>query len=239
VQRFSSSAHRSPAQVLLPGKKVDRLVLVPLRRFRSITLLVKMKLRHLLAIMSAVATPSISVYAVGVPFPGKSTSLSPNQKWKIECLLDQQHEGAYALILENISTGKKSKIFEGGRNCQVLWSKDDSSLAITDWLGSNYSDIFILSTKEDGPVKQLPEIKNTQDIILKDELTGHCYWEAVYWDGDGRLYYRIFGHTDTNQSNGFIYYFRFEPRSGNSSLISKESSPSLDAEAKIYAERKQ
>lgn len=188
--------------------------------------------------MLAVATQTAGAYAIGVSFPGQRAWLSPSKKWKIECKEDKEHEGAFALVLENTSTGIKNEIFEGGSYCDVLWSLDESRIAITDWLGSNCSEIFIQRASERGAAKELPESKNSLNVISEEESAGHCYREAVYWDNSGRLYFRVFGHTDTNPSTGFIYYFRFDPKSGNSILISRESGPNCDAEAKVYAERR-
>lgn len=197
-----------------------------------------MKLRYLLAITLAVATQSIGAYAAGVTFPGRSACLSQSKKWKIECQADKEYEGAYALMLEDTSTGIKKEIFQGDRWCEVLWSQDESSIAITDWLGSNCSDISIQRVKKSGQVGKLPDIiQSVPNIIPEEELIGHCYREALYWDSIGRLYFRIFGHTDMNPSYGFIYYFRLDPKSGDSILISKESGPNCNTEDKIYAER--
>ncbi len=120
------------------------------------------------------------------------------------------HEGAFKLILRNSKNATKNEVFDGGRWCEVLWRKDELLVAITDWGGSNCADILLLEPKKIGRARALQDIINMATMratVSRQELQGHCYWEALNWQADGQLRFRIFGHTDTNPGWEFAHVF--------------------------------
>jgi len=46
--------------------------------------------------------------------------------------------------------------------------------------------------------------------IPREELSGHCYFEAVKWLNGRHLQIRISGHRDEYPANGFEYEFIFD-----------------------------
>jgi hypothetical protein len=90
-----------------------------------------------------------------------------------------------------------------------LWSADSSSVAVTDWLGSNISDVFIYSVNNAQAGMSLGDLF-PKHLLPKAEMTGHCYFEAVKWLNNHRLQIRVFGHTDELRSYSFEYVYAFE-----------------------------
>ena len=151
-----------------------------------------------------------SAFPKGISFPGRDSCLSPGKLWKVTCQEDKVHEGVFKLILRNLKKGTEEHIFEGGRYCEVLWKKDESCLAITDWAGSNFSDILLHGSNQTGPggsVRNIISMATIQASVSEEELVGLCYWEALSWEPDGRLRFRVFGHTDTTKSREFSHTF--------------------------------
>ena len=97
-------------------------------------------------------------FAAGASFgPAARTNTSPHQLWEIRSKQDKEHEGHYSLILRNRQTQREQEIFSGDRWCEVLWSADDSRIAITDWRGSDGSDILLKATNQKGSAKELAD----------------------------------------------------------------------------------
>ena len=120
------------------------------------------------------------------------------------------HEGAFMLMLRDSKAGTRKVLFDGGRWCEILWSKDESHFAITDWGGSDFSDILFHDPNQAGPAKPLRDVIDMATIranVSQEEFQGHCYWEALSWQGDGQLRFSIFGHTDTARSREFSHVF--------------------------------
>jgi hypothetical protein len=187
-----------------------------------------------LAVCTMVA---LCAFAEGAVFgPTVRTNASPKKLWEIRSEQDNKHEGAYSLILRNRKTGAERQIFRGGRWCEVVWSADDSRIAITDWWGSNSSEIRMLIADRKEPAKPLADAA-ARAYLTSGEAVGHCYWEALKWEPDGRLRIRAFGHTDENPPHEFAYEFIFDPVKKSATLVKKESGVRSRAEQKIWASK--
>jgi hypothetical protein len=174
-------------------------------------------------------------FAAGASFgPAARTNTSPHQLWEIRSKQDKEHEGHYSLILRNRQTQREQEIFSGDRWCEVLWSADDSRIAITDWRGSDGSDILLKATNQKGSAKELADAA-ARAFLTKGERVGHCYWEALKWEADGRLRVRAFGHTAEKPLHEFAYEFLVHPVKKSATLVRKESGPRTRAEEKIWA----
>lgn len=137
------------------------------------------------------------------------------------------HEGAFTLMLRDSKTGTQKAVFDGGRWCEILWSKDESHFAITDWGGSNFSDILLHDPNQSGLAKSLRDVINMDTIrtnVSQEEFQGHCYWEALSWQEDGQLRFRIFGHTDTARTREFSHVFLVKMPDGGVTVI-KDKTP--------------
>jgi hypothetical protein len=177
-------------------------------------------------------------FAEGVAFPSVSTNVSPNRLWEIRSEPDKTNEGTYNLILRNRKIGAERRIFSGDRWCEVLWAPLGDKIAITDWLGSNCSEVLLQSTNEQKTAKPLADAA-ARAFLTKDELVGHCYSEALSWEKGGQLRIRVFGHTDENPGHEFAYEFIFDPDKKSARLLKKDNAPNSRAEQRIWAEKEQ
>lgn len=176
----------------------------------------------------AVLLISVAADSKGVSFPGRLSCDSPKKSWRILFKEGPVHPGAFQLILRNSKDATEQTIFNGGRWCDVLWSKDETHLAITDWAASNLSDVLIHDPKSAGLAKSLRDVIN-MDVIrarfTEDELRGHCYWKALRWESDGRLRFRIFGHTDTYKPLEFAHTFLVRLPEGTVEVLGSTGKP--------------
>jgi hypothetical protein len=183
------------------------------------------------------ATGTTCAFAEGVSFPSASTNITPNRLWEIRSEQDKKNEGAYSLILRNRKTGVELRIFSGDRWCEVLWAAGDNKIAITDWSGSNSSEILLQNTNQRETAKPLADAA-ARAFLTKDELVGHCYWEALKWESRGQLRIRVFGHTDNeNPGHQFAYEFIFDQDKKTAILVKKDSGPASKAEQRISADK--
>jgi len=189
-----------------------------------------------LILLVVCTTETSCVFAEGVPFPSVSTNISPNKLWEIRSEQDKKNDGAYSLILRNRKTGVERRIFSGDRWCEVLWAAGDDKIAITDWLGSDSSEILLQNTSQEERAKPLADAA-ARAFLTKDELVGHCYWEALKWESGGQLRIRVFGHTDENPGHEFVYEFIFDPNKKSAILVKKDGGPDSRAEQRIWADK--
>lgn len=161
-------------------------------------------------------------------FPSEKACVSPNCKWEVRCRSTQQGDGGWLhrLFLGPLGATEPVFIYASGRNCDVLWSKDSRRIALTDWSGSNLSEIYIV----DVPTHtvQLLEIPGLSHPLSKEELDGHIYWEAMQWDAADRLQIRVFGHTDEAQGHAFTYFFSVNIISKEITLLRQASEEAAD-----------
>jgi hypothetical protein len=90
------------------------------------------------------------------------------------------------------------------------------------------------TTDQKGTAKSLADAA-ARAFLTKGEMVGHCYWEALKWEADGRLRIRAFGHTDEKPLHEFAYEFSFDPVKKSATLVKKENGRRSRAEQKIWA----
>lgn len=158
-------------------------------------------------------------YGAGTNLPTSQTSLSPDARWLVRCVRTKELDGYLHTIYLGPYGAKKEEaaIWQATRNCDVLWSADGERLAITDWSGSNVSEIQIVDVAT-AKTRRL-NVAGVERLVRREEMEGHCYYEALRWETPERLQIRIFGHTDKNPSHGFAYYLSVDTQSGASSLM--------------------
>jgi hypothetical protein len=173
-------------------------------------------MKSLLLLISAVVC-----CGAGVNLPTSQTSLSPDSRWFVRCETTKQSDGfLHTVYLGRSGEKKEEAIWQATRSCDVLWSADGRCLAITDWTGSNLSEIQIVDV---GTAKaHRLEVAGVEKLIQKEEMEGHFYYEALRWETSRRLQIRVFGHTDENPSHGFAYYLSVDIKSGDTKLLKKE-----------------
>jgi hypothetical protein len=173
-------------------------------------------MKVLLFIFSAAAC-----WGAGVNFPKSRSSVSPDFRWLARCVTEKQADGfLHTVLLSRFGATKEEAIWQATRSCDVLWSDDGARLALTDWTGSNLSEIYVVDVA--APKARRLEVAGVAKLILNEELSGHCYFEALRWEPNHRLAIRIFGHTDENPSHGFAYYLSVDASSGDAKLLKKE-----------------
>ncbi len=181
-----------------------------------------MKLAHCLVVPALLLALMENALPAGTSFPGRRSSLSPKKSWRVRCEEDKVHEGAFELILHDLKHGTEKVVFSGGRWCEVLWRPDESYFAITDWGGSDCAEILLVKPDGKGPAKRLDGLLKSSKLralVSVEEQQGHCYWEALKWEADGRLRFRVFGHTDTVLSREFSHDFLVEPQDGAITVV--------------------
>jgi hypothetical protein len=158
----------------------------------------------------ALGVLSLAACRAGFQFPSRGSSKSPNAKWELVCKSPGRDnpESGHSLLLVS-TNGKSLELRRFDRHCDTLWSPDSSRIAVTDWLGSNLSDVFIYSVTNSQSGISLGDLF-PKDALPQVELRGHFYYEALKWLDDHRLQIRVFGHTDEPQSYSFEYAYVFD-----------------------------
>jgi hypothetical protein len=171
-------------------------------------------------------------WSAGTMFPSKQSCVSPNLKWIVRCQSEEQKDGGglHRLFLSRLGFKDETFVYASGRHCDVLWSDGGERFAITDWLGSNVSDIYVVEVSP--TIVWRFEIPDVAKVLLKTELEGHIYWEAMKWEKPNRLLVRIFGHTDEEHGHGFTYYFSVDINSREAVLVRKTNEEGTDWESK-------
>ena len=168
-------------------------------------------------ILSFIGISVATLFAVGAGYhssPGFS-SKSPDAKWELICKSPASGEAdaRHVLLLKRI----RGRIFElrrvEGNGCFALWSPDSSRIAVTDREASDSSDVLIYSVAHPRSERSLAKLF-PRTALPREELTGHCYFEAVKWLSARHLQIRVSGHRDEYPANGFEYYFIFDTASG-------------------------
>jgi hypothetical protein len=175
----------------------------------------------LLSIALLLAT--ISAVGAGYQFCPAPSSKSPDGRWELTCKAPANYEAdaRHVLVLKRIRGG----VFElrriEGNSCFALWSPDSSRIAVTDRLASDRSDVLIYSVAHPRFERSLAKLF-PRTAIPREELSGHCYFEAVKWLNARCLQIRISGHRDEYPANGFEYEFIFDITSGAFKRVTKK-----------------
>ena len=159
------------------------------------------------SLLIAMLVVCLSAPGAGYQFPSSGFSKSPNARWKLVCrspASDGSDTGHRLLLVSVDGISRELRHFD--RHCDTLWSADSSRIAVTDWLGSNLSDVFIYSVTNSQSCISVTDLF-PKHAIPPDELRGHCYYEAIKWLDDHRLQIRVSGHTDEASSHSFEYLY--------------------------------
>ncbi len=171
----------------------------------------------------ALSLATVSAVADGYYLSPGSSSKSPDGKWELICRAPANGvaDARQVLLLKRIKGG----VFElrriEGDGCPALWSPDSSRIALTDRLSSDRSDVLIYSVAHPRSERSLAKLF-PRTAIPREELDGHCYFEAVKWLSGRRLQIRIWGHRDEYPANGFDYEFIFDRVSGGFKKVTKK-----------------
>lgn len=167
------------------------------------------------------AAPKANVPKAGIKFPSDRSSRSPDGRWSLRFKCSDADDSRHLLLA---GIGGMSRVLRSfDRACDALWSADSSHIAVTDWLSSSDSDIFIYSVADPSAGLSVSSLL-PEGLLEEAELSGHCYFEGLKWLDNQRLKIRIFGHTDALPSHNFEYVYAFD-------LSTKEFEKMKDANA--------
>jgi len=183
-------------------------------------------------LLSFIATFLVTISAVeaGDQFSPAASSKSPDGKWELICKApaNGQADQRHVLLLKRIQGGALELRRVEGISCFALWSPDSSRIAVTDWFASSTSDVLIYSVAHPRSERSLAKLF-PRTAIPSEELSGHCYFEAMKWLNSRRLQIRISGHRDKYPANNFEYEFIFDLASGGfTKVIGKEPKQSVE-----------
>jgi hypothetical protein len=176
-------------------------------------------------LLSFLALFLATVCAVGAGdhFSPGSSSKSPDGKWELMCKAPASNEAdaRHVLLLKRMRGGVFELRRVEGNSCLALWSPDSSRLAVTDRWASDRSDVWIYSVAHSRSGRSLAKLF-PRTAIPREELNGHCYFEAVKWLNGRHLQIRISGHRDEYPASGFEYEFIFDLKSGGFKKVTKK-----------------
>ena len=166
---------------------------------------------------------TISAVGAGHQFSPASASKSPDGKWELICNAPANGEAdaRHVLLLKRIQGGVFELRRVEGNGCLSVWSPDSSRIAVTDRWASDRSDVLIYSVAHRRSERSLAKLF-PRTAIPREELTGHCYFEALKWSNGRHLQIRISGHRDEYPANGFEYEFIFDTASGVFKRVTKK-----------------
>jgi hypothetical protein len=150
-------------------------------------------LAHLLLTI-LIGIPAISNGA-GPSFPSENYEIRDPSghyaaTWKRGGLAEDK---PHRLFVKDLSSGRVSRLLDFYRQVDVLWAPDGRFLAVTDWTGSNVSQVLLFQ-----PGKK--KVINLADVLYRSlgkqpEISNcdHTYFEAIRWEGPKKLVFKVFG----------------------------------------------
>jgi hypothetical protein len=145
-------------------------------------------------------------------FPKESNYASPDKRHVIVGI-NSDHKPYHTVFLRDAVHGTQHKLFTYGRSINLLWNANSATFAVTDYVGSDSSQVSAFSVDEQrAPVRVLDllldELPEDARKKLRTELTNHhVYVEASAWLAPTVLSVRISGYGDANP-NGFHRLYR-------------------------------
>jgi hypothetical protein len=85
-------------------------------------------------------------------------------------------DASHRLLMVRKVDGKSFEVRRFYRGCDTFWSSDSSQIAVTDWMASDMSDVFIYSVADPKTSRSVRKLFT--GVIREKELRGHCYFEA-------------------------------------------------------------
>lgn len=154
---------------------------------------------------------SVASASSKVSFPGPSKEApDPTGKYVVVWSDSKPHE----LFVKDLKDQNILPLLAFDRHVDVLWSINGKLLAITDWGGSDYSNVFIyFPNKSKTPVDLKTAFKNALGELVEIEKNHHVYFEALEWNDQELLKFKIHGYGDYNP-NGFEKVFEYNSANG-------------------------
>lgn len=171
--------------------------------------------RHMALALLAVFLCYPSISSAAPSFPSKLREIrDPSGHYAVTWKRGGTTEAKpHRLFLKDLPTGHVTKILEFYRQIDVLWAPGGRFVAVTDWTGSNISQVLLFQPGR----KKVINLADSLDH-LPEEQPGisdsvHVYFEAISWNGPRKLLFRVFGDTFDSAAPGlrpFEHYFEFD-----------------------------
>jgi hypothetical protein len=146
-----------------------------------------------------------------VQFPGPAHAPDPSGRYDVVYreLPTEAPENRHELSLRDTAGGQQRRLLTFGRSAAVLWAPDGNAVAITNWLGSNVSEVTVFfSAGTPHPIDIDDELSRAFGALPERYQNDHVYVEAVRWLSARTLRFRLWGHGDHNPK-GFNELFDF------------------------------
>ncbi len=93
------------------------------------------------------------------------------------------------------------------RDIDVAWNPDSAYVAVTNWIGSNVADCYLIDITK--PTRRLSMGRNVPKLPESPE-NSHFYVSCGQWLDNAQIQVRVSGHTDTPPYHEFAYDFVFD-----------------------------
>lgn len=156
-------------------------------------------------------TESVLPNARTASFPEESEYPSPDKRYVI-VEINNRREPYHTVFLRDNARGTQRKLFTYGRHISLLWNISGTTFAVTDYVGSNSSQVSVYAVDEGrAPVRALDllfsELPEDARKALRAELTNHhVYLEASAWVAPTVLSVEVSGHGSANPG-GFKRFY--------------------------------
>jgi hypothetical protein len=143
-------------------------------------------------------------------FPGKkSVSKSPNGRYVIHNVDDENLHPPHRLELEDTLTSSKVKLLDYDRSVDVLWSPAGSKFIVIDRAGSNLTESYIyIVDKSLRRINVSDELQQKYPESKRMFQNDHVYVEALAWQREDKIKVKVSGHGDADP-NGFTEVFEY------------------------------
>ena len=102
-------------------------------------------MRTIVPLLALLITGRVALAAEAVSFPGHDQAIAPQGRYAIVYRELYPTPGPnHQILLKDLQTGSGTPLLSFDRHADVLWAPDGDCVAITDWVGSNVSELFLV-----------------------------------------------------------------------------------------------
>jgi hypothetical protein len=143
-------------------------------------------------------------------FPGPEELRAPSGPFVLRYFTRDDDDYNHELRLIDTRTDKPCWSLKFMRSADTLWAPSGVALAVTDWIGSNVSELTVVIPEESCPVVSLADevIRSLGHSVLP-ESTNHEYFEASSWR-DKTLLFRVWGDMGAEVREEFKKSFEYQ-----------------------------
>ena len=148
----------------------------------------------------------------GTSFPGVEQLPAPMGRFVVRYFAPTAKvEGQHEVRVVDRTTGMSCWSFKFMRSIDVLSSPVGTAFAVTDWTGSNTSDLTVIVPAESCRVISLPEelLHSLGEAAIPKD-TNHVYFEAQSWRTEKVLRFHVWGDTGSSVRKDFNLEFEYE-----------------------------